>query len=125
MTPFSTYIGNKIFDALFNNTAFTAIATPYVSLHTGDPRATGANEVAGGTYIRKLADFTAAASKAGDNTAAIEFPGMPAVTVTHIGIWDAEAAGNFIMGGTNPGTQVVALGNTFRLAAGALDATLT
>lgn len=122
---FSTYIGNKIFDALFNNTTLTGIATPYVSLHTGDPGLVGSSEVTGGSYIRKLVDFTAGASKAGDNTAAIEFAGMPAATVTYIGIWDAEANGNFIMGGANTGTQAVAAGNVFRLPIGVIDAALT
>jgi len=121
----STYIGNKILDAILNATTLTGIATPYISLHTGDPGLVGSSEVSGGSYIRKAGSFIAAASKAADNDAAVEFAGMPAATVTHIGIWDAENAGNFIWGGTNTGTQAVSAGNTFRLAVGVIDTSLT
>jgi len=122
---FSTYIGNKILDAILNATTLNGITTPYISLHTGDPGLTGANEVAGGSYIRKSGSFVAAASKAADNDAAIEFNGMPAAAITHIGIWDAESAGNFLVGGPNTGTQSVALNNVFRLSVGVIDAALT
>ena len=121
----STYIGNKILDAILNATTLTGITTPYISLHTGDPGLTGASEVTGGSYIRKSASFEAAASKASQTDAVLEFAGMPAATVTHIGIWDAESSGNFLWGGTNSGTQSVAAGNTFGLASGALDVSLT
>lgn len=121
----STYIGNKIIDAIVNATTLTGITSVYVSLHTGDPGLTGASEVTGGSYIRKVASFEAGASKASQNDAVIEFASMPAATVTHIGLWDAESAGNFLWGGTNSGTQSVAAGNTFRLASGALDIALT
>lgn len=121
----STYIGNKIIDAIVNATTLTGITTPYVSLHTADPGLTGANEVSGGSYVRKSASFEAAASKASQTDALIEFANMPSCTVTHIGLWDAASNGNFLWGGTNTGTQSVAAGNTFRLQTGSLDISVT
>ena len=79
----------------------------------------------GGSYIRKSGSFIAAAAKTLDNDAAVEFPGMPAATITHIGIWDAESVGNFIEGGANTGTQPVAANNVFRLPIGVIDSALT
>jgi hypothetical protein len=121
----STYLGNKIIDAIVNATTLTGIATPYISLHTGDPGLTGANEVTGGSYARQAASFAAGGSKASETDTLEEFTGMPACTVTHIGIWDAASGGNFLWGGTNSGTQGVAAGNTFRIASGALDISVT
>lgn len=121
----STYIGNKILDAILNAVTLTGITTPYIALHTGDPGLVGSSEVTGGSYIRKAGSFITAASKAADNDSAIEYPGMPAATITFLGIWDAETAGNFIWGGANTGTQAVAAGNVFRLAVGVIDTSLT
>lgn len=49
----------------------------YASLHTADPGRTGANEVAAGGYRRSLI-----------NDGTVKFDDMPAVTVTHVGIWE-------------------------------------
>ena len=42
---------NAILDAIFNATAYS-VATPYISLHTADPGATGASEVA--EFVREM-----------------------------------------------------------------------
>lgn len=60
----------------------------HVSLHTGAPGTTGANEVAGGAYARKTAAFAAF-----DDTdaiainPAIEFDVPAATTVAYVGFW--------------------------------------
>lgn len=63
-----------------------------VSLHTADPGATGANEVAGGlpAYARQPAVWNAAS--AGDLTlgATASFDVPAGTTVTHVGVWDAD-----------------------------------
>ena len=115
----STYLRNKILDAVVNATSFS-VAQVYVSLHTGDPGATGASEVAGGSYIRKAASFGAASGGSAALDAAVEFSGMPSCTVTHVGFWDAESSGNFLQGGALTAQKVVAAGDTFRFAVGAL-----
>jgi hypothetical protein len=69
-------------------------ANVFISLHTGDPGETGANEVAGGSYARQQADFGAAAAGTLANSANIEFSGMPAATVVAWAAWDAVTAGN-------------------------------
>lgn len=120
----STASRNAILNAVFNNTSY-AVATPYVSLHTADPGITGASEVTGGSYVRQLGSFGAAASGAIANDAGVSFTLMPAVTVTHAGIWDAESAGNFIWGGALTASKVVNSGDTFTIPTGDLDVSLT
>jgi len=120
----SNFAELAILDAIGNATGF-AVTTPYVSLHDADPGETGTAEVTGGSYARQLGSFGAASSEALDNDAAITYALMPAVTVTHVGIFDAVSGGNFIWGQALDASQVVAVNNTFEFAIGALDAVLT
>ncbi len=88
--PYSTY---------FKNTALDAVLTGvFVSLHTGDPGNTGANEVSGGSpaYARKAISFSAASggSKAASTSPVIDVPA--ATTVTFAGFWDASTSGHFL-----------------------------
>lgn len=97
----SSYLRNKELDTL-DNVSF-AVATAYASLHTGNPGITGANEATGGSYARQLVSLGAAASGASSNDVALNFTGMPAVGapgLTHVGLWDAVSAGNFLWAGT-------------------------
>ncbi len=77
--------------------------TYYISLHTADPGATGVNEVAGGAYARGAALFDAVEAKAGSGrqvplTATVPVTCPSGNIVTHVGLWDAVTAGNFIDG---------------------------
>ncbi|HEX7050016.1 MAG TPA: hypothetical protein VF188_07350 [Longimicrobiales bacterium] len=119
----SNYLELKLLDAVFNATAYS-VATPYVSLHTADPGETGASEVSGGSYARQAGSFAAAAAGATSNDADLEWANMPAATITHVGIWDAATAGNFLWGGALATSKTVNAGDTFRVAAGSLDVTL-
>ena len=117
----STTLANAQLDAEFNSTAFSITGDPYISLHTGDPGSTGANEVAGGSYARQQTAFSAAASKAVTNTAAAVFNGMPAAIVTHVGVW--SGAGVFLRGGALDASLTVFLAGTVTLPIGHIVAT--
>ncbi len=66
----------------------------YVSLHSAYS-ATGANELAGGSYARQALAWAAAAS-GGKNLSAQPTLNVPAgSTVAFVGYWDALTAGNF------------------------------
>ena len=120
--PISTYAGNAVLNALFNNTALQ-VATPHISLHTGDPGLTGASEVTAGgnSYARQTGSFGSPSSKAIANDAAPEWEDMPAVTVTHVGVWDAATDGNFLWGGALGSSKATNAGDTFTLPVGDLD----
>ena len=113
----------SILDAVFNATAYS-VATPYVSLHTADADETGSAECTGGSYIRKLGSFEAAASGATQNDAALTWTNMPACTVHSVGIWTAEAAGTFVWGGNLAVEKTLNAGDTFQINIGDLDVTL-
>ena len=125
---FSNTWENEILDHIFNNAAAPAVATPYVSLHTGDPGETGASELTGGSYARQSGAFGAASAGSVSSTADVDFTGMPSATITHVGIWSsstATASANFIIGGALTASKSTNSGDTFRLASGNLSATVS
>jgi hypothetical protein len=85
---------NSILNVL-RNTAYSAIATPFVKLYVGDPGASGAANAAAATTRNAI---TWNAPSGGSMTLATlsAFTGTTSETITHIGIWDASTAGNFI-----------------------------
>ena len=119
----SNYCEDKLLDAVFNAASFS-VATAYVSLHTADPGETGADECTGGSYIRQLGSFGAASGGALANDANCVFTLMPACTVTHAGIWDAESAGNCLWAGALAASKTLNAGDTFQINTGDLDVTL-
>lgn len=115
----STFLANKILDAIYNAVSFS-VTTPYISLHTATPGTTGASEATGGSYSRKdgSAAFPSAASAAIASNADITFTGMPAGTYTHVGVWDASTGGNFLRGGALTASRTLLAGDTFTLTSG-------
>lgn len=101
----STHARNLLLNWLLTVGAATRPTAWHVSLHTGDPGKTGANELVVGTdadYARKAATFGAATLEVSATTGALTWTaaaGASAHNITHVGVWDAATAGNFILGG--------------------------
>lgn len=93
----------------------------FVSLHTGDPSTTGANEVVGGSYARQAESFGAAASGAITNGSDLIYTNMPSCTVSYFGVWTAESGGTFKGGWVLSEAQVVAVTQNVKFLAGDLD----
>lgn len=108
----SDYLEAAILNEVLRNTNLAAVATVYLSLHTADPADTGGSEVVGGSYARQAVAFDAPAAGVCVNSAAEEFASMPAVTVTHIGLWDDVAAGNLLWSGPIGGASFRAFSAT-------------
>ncbi len=123
----SAYLRDKLLDHVLKGSAYTQPTNIYISLHTADPGTTGASECTGGSYARQLGNssFAAAGSGSKASNAAFNFTGMPAATVTHVGIWDAVTTGNFLWGGSLTASKTVGAGDTFQLPSGQLTASLT
>ena len=70
----------------------------YVSLHTGDPSTTGANEATGGSpaYARKQTTWSADAVDDGVRAGTEVTIDVPAGTYTWAGLWSAVSGGTFI-----------------------------
>ena len=106
MSQMSDFLEVELRKHIFRTGSMTKPAALYVSLHTANPTDAGTGtEVSGGSYARVQRDpldanWTAASATDGitTNAADITFPTPSANwgTITHVGIWDAAAAGNLI-----------------------------
>ena len=123
MSGLSNYLENKLLDHALRNTSYTPVATVYLALYVGSPTdaGTGGAEVAA---TRQAVTFGAASSGTVSNSSSISFTSMPAVTVTHIGVYDASTGGNLLLHGALSSSVVATSGDTFTIAANDLDITL-
>jgi hypothetical protein len=129
MAEMSNYLENAMLNATLNNTAFTTVATPYISLHTADPTDDGSGaEVSGGSYARTSASFATASGTGGSvaTDADVTFPTATASwgTVTHIGIWDASSSGNLLYHTALDSSKTIDSGDIFKITSGNLTVTL-
>lgn len=140
MAGFGQTLRVNLANAVLRNTAYTAVTTVYVSLHTGDPGVDGAsasgNEVStsGTAYARQSVTFSAptAASPNSVTTsnAAVTYTTATASwgTITYFGLWSSstlQTAAAFIGANTLTAPQAVASGNTASFASGAITHTFT
>ena len=103
---------------IYKNAAVQSAITAgakYLSLHTGDPAGTGANECAGGSYARVATVWSA--PSAGSSTGAATLINVPpSTTITYWGVWDAASGGSFWEGGVLPVPETYpAAGGTYLL----------
>jgi len=127
MSACSDYLENKILDYVLRDQADWAPATVYLSLHTADVTDAGSGaECSGGSYARQAIAFDAAHATAGTiaNSDVETFSGMPAATVTHMGLWDASSSGNLLFHGALAASKTVAASDTVQFAAGSIVITL-
>jgi len=75
--------------------AFTAPAATYIKLHTADPGAAGTTSPSAVT-TRSLATFSAASAGAIALSNSPSFSMTTTETISHISVWDASTAGNFL-----------------------------
>ena len=131
MAAASDYLENKLLDHSLGTASFTSPGTVYVGLHTGSPldNDLGANEVSGGSYVRKSAAFSPAgtliAGSASTN-ATITFDAATANwgTITHISLYDASTAGNLLFHGAVTTSKTIETGDTFQISTGNLTISL-
>lgn len=104
---------NSILSVL-RNTAYAAVATPFVKLHVGDPGAAGATNPSAVTTRNAV---TWNAPSGGSMTLATlgTWSMTTSETITHISIWDASTAGNFIESWALTAGVAVVNGSTFSL----------
>lgn len=137
--PASTTVGNAILNFYLRGVDITPPLRVYVSLHTADPGGAGANEVLVANwpaYVRKdpanggaiATGFDAAANKATQNALEMLWPannGAAAVTVTHVGIWDAATGGTFLAGAALLASKTIQVSDECVFHIGDLDVTVT
>jgi len=118
----STTSANNTLDWQLGGATPTRPTTRYVSLHTGDPGSTGANEATGSGYSRVAITFNAASAKASTNSNAISQTLTGALgPITFLAVWDASTAGTMLYGATVSTAKTYANGDTWTIAIGALS----
>ena len=96
----------------------------YGSLHSADPGATGANELAGGSpaYARKALSWAAASGGSVALSASAQFDVEGGDTVAYVGLWSAVSGGTFY--GSDPVTNEVFGGQgTYTVTSGSISVT--
>lgn len=119
------YLEGKVVEHVLRNVVFTSPTAVFAALLTGVANAeTGAvTEVSGGSYARQGVTFGAQSGGVCTNSVAVTYPTATGNwgTVTHVGVYDANSAGNalYIISLTTP--QAVNNGQTASFAIGALQ----
>lgn len=135
MSGLSDYAETAILNALLRGTNFVAptVASLRLALFSADPTDAGnLNELATGTWYSRQStgNWTAPAPAAGaqqsSNVASVTFPAVTgaAVTVTHIGIFDANTAGNMLFSAPMTSSKTLQVGDVLSFAPGTLVASL-
>lgn len=147
MAAMTDFLENKLIDWLFRAQAIgitgasagagTGPTTLYYGLFSASPNdAGGGTEVSGGSYARvgvtssaanmaatdapgSTANPSAGTSGTTSNNAAITFPAMPAVTVTHFGVFDALSGGHLLLQGALTTPKTLSAGEAPSFAVGA------
>lgn len=100
---------NSLLNAL-RGTAYSVTAV-YVKLHVGDPGAAGTANPSAVTTRNQLT-WSAASGGALALSSLAAYSMTATETITHISIWDASSAGNFICSGALTASKAVASGDT-------------
>lgn len=112
----SANLANKWLDMLAG-TAFTAPSVNAVKLHTGDPGSAGTSNASSVT-TRPTVSWNAASggSKSMSNTPSWpSWAGTNGEVVSHISVWDATSAGNFLFSAALSASKTVNTGDTLNL----------
>lgn len=130
MGSLSDFLELEILDHVLKVGSYAQPAAIYIALSTADPLDTGAGmaEPSGNGYARIQQDaWDAAASRATENTGAVEFPEATGSwgTITHFAIFDAVTAGNMLAHGALTESKSIGSGDNASFAAGAIDVLFT
>lgn len=124
MGTFSDTVANAWLDAVGNAVSYSE-AEFWAKLYTGDPGSAGTNNAATET-TRQQVSFANASSRAMSNDAAVEWEDVSTTeTITWLGFWDANAAGNFLGRDDLSSSAALTAGDTLRVPIGDLDLTIT
>lgn len=111
----TTTLANRILDHLRGSTAWTQPSGLYVKLHIGDPGSAGTSNASAVT-TRSQATFAAAASGAIALTGTNPSWTMTASeTISHVSVWDASTAGNFLWSVALSASKAVVSSDTLTL----------
>ncbi len=133
---FSQYFATQVLNWVKGSPFPTALSNVYISLHTSDPGAAGANgdvtaSITGSNNRTQVASsaLSAIAGASGGgfeitNTGVIQLTtaaqNQAALAVTHFGVWTAASGGDFLASGQLTSSVDVELGDTVQFNISAL-----
>lgn len=123
MAAVSVYLANALLNEVLRNINYAPPANVYLACYESDPtNADTGTEVTGGSYARPVITFAAPNGGTSVNDADVAIAGMPAVSVTHVGVRDAAVGGNLLFFGPLSAARNLSAGDTFIVRAGDLNA---
>lgn len=114
--------GGRVSDFLVDKWLNELTSNTYAALHYDNPDVAGAysSEVFGGSYARVKLSMTTSANRAIWNAGTITFTGLPTVSITHLGIWNAAINGDLLYSSPLPTPLRVQTGSRQAFPAGIL-----
>lgn len=110
------------FLSVLRNTAYTAVPQPYVKLHVGDPGASAANNPSAVT-TRNAITWGAPAGGSMALSSLAAYTMTTSETITHVSLWDASTAGNFLESWPLTSSVAVVNGSTLTFSSFTLSLT--
>lgn len=96
---------------VFKNTTYTAITTVYLKLHIGDPGSAGTSNASAVTTRNAITWGTISAGSMPLSSVG-SFSMTTSETISHISLWDASTAGNFLQSAALTSSVPVINGST-------------
>lgn len=131
MSAFSTYLSQNIINSTLRGVAFSVPAELHLALFTSSPTDDNVtvNEVSGAWYDRQATGAWSAPVGSGNvtsNNNQIQFGAVTgsSVTVSHWGIYDADASGNLLYHGALSSPKTLNVGDVLVIGAGQLQLTI-
>jgi hypothetical protein len=101
---------------VYRNTAYAAIATVFVQLHTADPGVAGTTAISVGSVTRNQATWNAAAGGSMTISALAAWTnGGTSETISHVSLWTLSSAGTFLQSAALSVAQAWVSTNTLTL----------
>lgn len=116
---------NMTLNSMLRGAAFTVNSSAYAQLHSGDPGIAGNVNIISGPARQLLAFGSVASGGSIANTGQVDFPSMPATTVSWITLWTAASGGTFLFRGQLSEPVTTVLNDTFTLTAGDVTVSMT
>ena len=113
----SKHLATEVLKAIMKGETLS-YSTLYISLHDGVPNDDGSNEVVAGdySYYRKemvVTDWATPVDGSVESDIELLWTNMPAVTVSHIGLWDTVDGGTFLWAGELNEPVTLSAGDAF------------
>jgi hypothetical protein len=109
---------------VYRNVAASAVATPFIQLHTADPGAAGTTAISVGSTTRNAIVWAAASGGSmALSTLSAWTNGGTSETISHVSLWTASTAGTFLQSFALTASQAWVSTNTLTITTFTLNFT--